>query len=165
MYALSLFGLLTVSAAYHTPLWRPEQRLVLRRLDHAMIFVLIAGTYTPFFLLLEGASGVLPLVWGIASLGVVKTVFWDRRHRMISALAYVGLGWVALPFSGALAEQNGTVVCGLIVGGGLCYTAGALIYARRWPDPRPAVFGYHEIFHVLILLASVMHYLAVWMVV
>jgi len=161
IYAAAIAGLFGVSALYHRRNWSSGARRWMRRLDHCMIFLLIAGTYTPILVLvLSGTISVvmLSIIWGGAAAGVVLKLVWIDAPNWLVALVYVVLGWagtVALPW---IAVEIGAVPLVLIVLGGLLYSAGALIYARQKPDPVPAVFGYHEIFHVLVIAAALMHY-------
>jgi hemolysin III len=165
VYAVSVSALLGTSALYHRVNWaRPRARAWMRRLDHSMIFVLIAGTYTPFSLLvLDGAlaTGILIAVWAGALGGIVLNLVWITAPKWLTASVYVALGWVAVIATPELAAALGVVGVALLFGGGLLYTAGAVVYARRRPDPVPAVFGYHEVFHALVLAAAVAHFAAV----
>jgi hemolysin III len=165
IYACAVTGLLTTSAAYHRIDWRrPRARAWMRRLDHSMIFVLIAGTYTPFSLLvLDGtlATAVLIVVWAGAFGGIVLNLVWITAPRWVTATVYVALGWVAVIAMPELAGRLGAGGVALLMGGGLLYTAGAIIYAAQRPNPRPAVFGYHEIFHALVLAAAAAHFAVV----
>ncbi len=165
IYAVSLSALLGTSALYHRVEWRrPEVRRWMRRLDHTMIFFLIAGTYTPFALLvLDGplADAVLALVWVGAVAGAVVEIVWIEHPKWVAALVYISLGWVAIvPFPALWAEMGaaGTL---LVAVGGLLYTAGAVVYATQRPDPAPRVFGYHEIFHLFVILAAAAHFAAI----
>lgn len=164
VYGVCLLVLFSVSAFYHTPMWQPATRRKLRRLDRSAIFVFIAGSYMPFFTLLEHpyAYLVAPAVWAGAGLGIIKTLFFPNTSRFFTAFPYVALGWVAVFFIPALYAEYGVVVLSCIFSGGLMYTVGALIYARRWPDPAPTHFGYHEIFHTLVTLAAACHYAGAW---
>ncbi|HEX8743647.1 MAG TPA: hemolysin III family protein [Thermoleophilaceae bacterium] len=165
IYAVAVTGLLTTSATYHRIDWRrPRARAWMRRLDHSMIFVLIAGTYTPFSLLvLDGtlATAVLIAVWAGAFGGIVLNLVWTTAPKWVTATVYVALGWVAVIAMPELAQRLGAVGVALLMGGGLLYTAGAVIYAAQRPNPRPAVFGYHEIFHALVLAAAAAHFAVV----
>ena len=158
IYALSLMGLFGASALYHRIDWRSvTARDWMRRLDHSMIFVLIAGSYTPFALLaLHGpiAIAVLVGVWAGAMLGLVINLVWSDAPRWFHALLYVTLGWVAVAASPQLADAigvDGMILLGL---GGVLYTLGAVVYAVKRPDPVPSVFGYHEVFHTLVIAAA-----------
>ena len=164
VYAAALAGLLGTSALYHRVTWRPGVRAWMRRLDHSMIFVLIAGTYTPFAaLVLTGSTQVVVLagVWAGAAAGVVFSLIWIRAPNWLAAIAYVSLGWFACVAAPQLVDRAGIAALVLILGGGVAYTAGAVVYALQRPDPRPAVFGYHEVFHVLVVAAAVIHFVAV----
>jgi hemolysin III len=164
VYATALAGLLGTSALYHRVTWRPAVRAWMRRLDHSMIFLLIAGTYTPFAALVLSDSlrvVVLAGVWSGAAAGIVFSLVWIGAPKWLTAVAYVALGWFALIALPQIAERAGAGAISLLVAGGLLYTAGAIVYARRRPDPRPAVFGYHEVFHVLVVVAALAHFVAV----
>ena len=160
VYGASLFTLFAVSALYHRATWAPRARLLVRRLDHAAIFFLIAGTYTPFCLLLGGARGdaLLALVWAGAALGVVREIVWVRAPKALVAALYVALGWVILPVLPALRALLGGGGVALLAAGGVLYSAGAVVYAMRRPDPFPRVFGYHEVFHALTIAAAGLHF-------
>ena len=165
IYAAAVTGLLATSATYHRVNWRrPRARAWMRRLDHSMIFVLIAGTYTPFSLLvLDGtlATAVLIAVWAGALGGIVLNLVWITAPKWVTASVYVSLSWVAVIAMPELASRLGAGGVALLLGGGLLYTAGAIIYASGKPDPKPAVFGYHEIFHALVLAAAAAHFAVV----
>jgi hemolysin III len=164
VYAASVTGLFGASALYHRVSWRPSVRRWMRRLDHSMIFVLIAGTYTPFALLAfdDGVGRTLLIaVWAGAAGGVALKLLWIDAPNWLGVLVYVGLGWVAVWTFPALAEALGIVPTVLVGLGGLLYTAGAVIYATRRPDPAPAVFGYHEVFHLLVVIAAALQYAVV----
>jgi hemolysin III len=160
VYGASLFTLFAVSAAYHGPTWKARARLHMRRLVHSAIFLLIAGTYTPFCLLLPSATGrwLLALVWGGAVAGVLQSVLWVRAPKPLVATVYVLLGWVVLPVLPALRAALGEGAVALLAGGGALYTLGAVVYAARRPDPFPRVFGYHEVFHALVVAAAACHF-------
>jgi hemolysin III len=168
VYAAALAAMFGASALYHRFPWRSAaRRLWARRVDHAMIFVFIAGTYTPFALLsLSGGlrAAVLVAVWTGAVLGLVLNLVWVDAPRWLSALAYLAVGWVGVI---AIPELfvNGIGIGILLVVGGSLYTLGALAYASTWPNPFPATFGFHEIFHVLVVAAAVTQFVAVALVV
>jgi hemolysin III len=165
VYAISVVSMFGASALYHRVNWKSgSARRWMRRLDHSMIYLLIAGTYTPFALLvLDGglARAVLIAVWSGAVLGIGLKMLWVDTPKWLTAAVYVVLGWVAVIAFPQLADQLGPVGMSLVAGGGLLYTAGAVVYALRRPDPVPAVFGYHEIFHVLVIAAAVLQFVAV----
>jgi hemolysin III len=168
VYAVALAAMFGASALYHRFPWRSSTaRLRARRLDHAMIFVFIAGTYTPFALLtFEGSVRwiVLVTVWVGAILGLILELVWIDSPRWLSAVAYLAVGWVgvlAIPQLFSVGIAAGVLV---LVGGGL-YTLGALIYASQWPNPFPRTLGFHEIFHLLVVAAAVTQFIAVSLVV
>jgi len=165
IYAVSLSALLGTSALYHRVDWRrPGLRRLMRRLDHSMIFFLIAGTYTPFALLaLDGAlaDAILVAVWVGAVAGAVVEILWIEHPKWVAALVYLSLGWVAvIPFP-KLWDEMGAAGTLLVAAGGLLYTAGAIVYATQRPNPNPRVFGYHEVFHLFVILAAAAHFAAV----
>jgi len=164
VYAVSVAGLLGTSALYHRRDWTARARMWMRRLDHSMIFVLIAGTYTPFaVLVLHGglATAILIAVWAGALVGTLVNLLWVTAPKPVTAAVYITIGWVAVAAMPQLAHAIGAVGVSLILGGGILYTAGAVIYALRRPNPVPGVFGYHEVFHALVVAAAVAHFTAV----
>ena len=159
-----LFG---VSAIYHTGTWSPRVWAFLRRFDHSNVFVLIAGSYTPFsLLLLDGTARValLATVWTGAILGVLFRIFWTDAPRWLYVPIYVGLGWAAIFWAGEFRAAGEPLVLALIVLGGLLYTAGAVVYGVKRPNPAPRWFGFHEVFHTLTVAAFLAHYVGVWLV-
>jgi hemolysin III len=165
IYAASLSALLGVSALYHRVNWvRPAVRRWMRRLDHSMIFLLIAGTTTPFCLLvLNGtlAEALLIAVWAGAAAGIVVEMIWVEAPKWVSVIVYLSVGWIGAIGYPAIIVTAGIGAGILIALGGALYTAGAVVYARQRPDPRPATFGYHEIFHVLVIAAAIAHFAAI----
>jgi hemolysin III len=165
IYAVSLSALFGTSALYHRVDWsRPNVRRLMRRLDHSMIFFLIAGTYTPFALLaLNGtlATAILVVVWVGAVAGAIVEMIWIDHPKWASALIYLSLGWVAVATFPELWSSLGVGGALLVAGGGLLYTAGAVVYAVQRPNPNPAIFGYHEVFHLLVIAAAIAHFSAV----
>jgi hemolysin III len=165
IYAVSVAGLFGASALYHRINWSTAgARRWMRRLDHSMIFLLIAGTYTPFAVLaLDGplATAILVVVWTAALGGIVLKLVWIDAPKWLIALIYVAIGWVALAAFPQLLQKLGVTATAMVAAGGLLYTAGAIVYARRRPDPVPTVFGYHEIFHALVILAAALQYAVV----
>ncbi len=158
-YGVTLFLVFAVSAIYHRPHWRPRPRNILGRIDQAAIFLLIAGTYTPFCLLLGPPRGRLLLgaVWAATAAGVVLALVWDNAPKRFMASVYVLLGWFVLPVLPAIRTALHAGPFLLLLTGGVLYTVGAAVYAFRRPDPFPAVFGYHEIFHLLVIGAAGCH--------
>lgn len=160
VYTASLVVLFSISALYHRPTWQPQQRKWMRRLDHAAIFLLIAGTYTPICLLaLPGSPGeqLLLTVWTGALIGVVQSLFWVTAPKTVVTALYVLLGWAGVKSIGQL-RDTGVL---LVACGGFAYTLGAIVYAMKRPNPAPMTFGYHEIFHALVIVASMFHFVAV----
>lgn len=159
--AALLFG---VSAVYHRGTWSPKQALRLRRFDHANIFVIIAGTYTPIAVALlppRPALTLLAIAWGGALVGVCFRLFWTGAPRWIYVPAYIALGWVAVFYMPSLQAGGGWAVVWLLVVGGLAYTAGAVMYALKTPNPSPAWFGFHELFHAGTVIGFGCHFAAV----
>jgi hemolysin III len=165
IYAGSVMALFGTSALYHRINWRSiTARRWMRRLDHSMIFVLIAGTYTPFALLaLDGtlATVILIIVWSGALAGVVLQLCWVDAPRLLSAIVYIAMGWVALVAFPEMVDKVGITGTALVAAGGLLYSVGAVIYATKRPNPVPKVFGYHEVFHALVIAAAALHYAVV----
>ena len=164
VYGTSLTLLFAFSAVYHVHTWAPARRAILRRIDHANIFVLIAATYTPIsFNLLSGwwRVSVLGAVWGAALVGVGTAVAGVKLRRWARAGLYVGMGWIAAVALGQISAAVPWPAIGLLITGGVLYSLGALLYARRWPDPWPLVFGYHEVFHLLTIAAAIAFYVVV----
>jgi hemolysin III len=169
VYGVGLCALFAGSAIYHRWRWNPRWRPLLRRIDHSTIFVFIAATYTPVGLIeMSGwqRPTVLGCVWAGAVLGVLVSVFWIQAPRGLTAGLYVLLGWMALLAAPQLVSAMPATPLLLIVAGGVLYTAGAVIYALRRPDPWPTSFGFHEIFHTFVVLAAVAHFVAIggWVV-
>lgn len=162
IYTLCLTAMLGFSAAYHRPHWAPRARARMERLDHAGIYLLIAGTYTPISLALSPTHGATlrAMVWGAALVGTLQSTFW-MGSKVMSAVLYVIVGWSILPFLSEFWRTLDAPSLGLILGGGLVYSVGAVIYARRRPDPVPAIFGYHELFHAFVIVAASLHFAAV----
>jgi hemolysin III len=159
--ALLLFG---VSAVYHVGRWGPKAQMLLKRFDHANIFLLIAGSYTPFALVLlepRDAAILLTLVWVGAIGGVAFRVFWVHAPRWLYTPIYVMLGWAALFWLGDFKAAASTAVLVLIIVGGGLYSLGAVVYGLRFPDPFPRWFGFHEVFHTLTIAAFVVHYIGI----
>jgi hemolysin III len=165
IYAVSLSALFGVSALYHVHDWkRPEARRWMRRLDHTMIFFLIAGTVTPFALLVMEpplSTALLIAVWAGALAGTIVELLWVDHPKWVAAIVYIGVGMIGAIGLPAIVAEAGIVAGVLIALGGALYATGAIVYAAGRPDPRPAVFGYHEIFHVLVIAAAAAHFAAV----
>lgn len=158
--AVLLFGM---SAVYHRGNWDTGLRGVLRRIDHANIFLIIAGTYTPLTVMLlpqRSAIIALVIVWAGAIGGLLLSVLWLNAPRWLYVPLYLALGWVAVAFMRPFYESGGPAVLWLVAGGGLAYTVGAIVYGTKWPNPSPKYFGFHEIFHSLTIVGYVCHYIA-----
>ena len=163
VFSLSLVVQLAVSAIYHRVQWSERTRAILRRADHSSIFILIAGTYTPVSILgLGGEDGrrLLIIIWIGAAAGVALSLFWVRAPKVLVAVVAVALGWTIVPYFDEARRLLGGAVW-LILAGGIAYTAGAIVYAARRPDPWPRVFGYHEVFHALTLVGALLHFAAI----
>ncbi|MFC6358338.1 PAQR family membrane homeostasis protein TrhA [Luteococcus peritonei] len=166
VYTLSALLLFTNSAFYHRGSWSPRAHAVFRRVDHANIFVFIAGSYTPLAVaLLHGRSLrlLLALIWGCALAGVLFRVFWIGAPRWLYVALYLAMGWAAVGWLGQFWSAAGPLVVGLIAAGGVIYSLGAVVYGLKRPNPWPATFGFHEIFHACTVLAALCHYLAIWL--
>jgi len=166
IYSLTVCGLFGTSALYHRRVWSPRGYKLMRRLDHSMIFVFIAGTYTPFSVLLlphTKAIIILAVVWGGAVLGVVTKLVSPNAPRWASAPLYIALGWVAVAVLPDILHRGGVAALVLLLAGGLAYTAGAVAYALRRPNLWPGVFGHHEFFHACTLVAAICHHVAIYL--
>ncbi len=167
-FAVSAVVLFTTSAIYHRGNWSPAAERRLKRLDHANIFLLIAGTYTPFAVLAlrdEARIAVLAAVWGVAIVGALFRVLWVAAPRWLYVPLYIGLGWTASFVVPQLLHGAGAAAFTLLAIGGACYTVGGVIYGLRRPDPLPRWFGFHEIFHSLTVIGFVLQYVAASLVV
>ncbi|MEY4039587.1 MAG: hypothetical protein RLZZ52_455 [Actinomycetota bacterium] len=161
--SMMLFG---ISALYHRFNWKPRTKVMLKRFDHANIFLLIAGTYTPLAVLaLPPSKGMLLLVmvWGGTLLGIAFRVFWVHAPRWLYVALYILLGWASVMYIVDLLQANLAMMV-LVVVGGLAYTAGAVIYGLKKPNPIPGVFGFHEIFHTLTVVAFMCHWTAILLI-
>ena len=164
VFAGSVAVMLGASALYHRVAWSPRVRPWMRRLDHAGIYLLIAGTYTPVGVLtVQGATRpvVLGVVWTGAAAAIVLKLVWLQSPRWLSAAVGLGLGWIAVLAIPQVATHAGYAAVALLAAGGVAYTCGAVVYARRRPDPVPAIFGYHEVFHALTIVAVACQYVAI----
>ena len=169
VYVITICGLFTVSTVYHRVDWvNPASRVAMKRADHSMIFVFIAGTYTPFCMMgLDSPARwwVLGGVWAGAIGGVVLKNVWPGSPRWLGVILYIALGWVIIAVAPTLVANTGVAVIVLLAVGGVLYSLGAVLFALRWPDPWPGVFGHHEVFHACTAVAALLHYIAVWLVV
>jgi hemolysin III len=160
VYAVSLCAMFGTSALYHRGRWSPARLAVMRGLDHSMIFVLVAGTFTPIVAsVVDGTFGtvLLIVVWSGALAGIALTWLWASAPRGVVAGVYVALGWVGVLAMPDIARNAGVAALLLLLAGGILYTIGAVVYARQRPDPLPEVFGFHEVFHVFVIAAAAAH--------
>jgi hemolysin III len=156
-----LLLLFATSASYHLPPWSPRARKIIGRIDHSMIFIAIAASYTPFCLQVADSTwgiAILVVVWSLASAGVVMKMAWPSAPKWLSVTCYLGVGWVAITSFGPLSQSLPATGIGLVVAAGLMYTVGAIVYAARWPNPIPRFVGHHEVFHLMVTVASMMMY-------
>jgi hemolysin III len=167
VYSVTVLGLFGISALYHRRTWSsPRSRTVMRRLDHSMIFLFIAGSYTPVAALAMNsatAEWVLGVVWTGALAGVVLKTAWPYAPSWVGVPIYLALGWVAVFVLPDLLRNGGVAALVLLLTGGALYTVGGVIYALRWPNPWPNTFGYHEFFHAATVLAAICHHVAIWL--
>ncbi len=165
IYSLSLVSLLGISALYHRINWGPRFRMVMRRLDHAAIYFLIAGTMTPICLLtLPATSGrnLLIIGWVVAVAGMLLSTVFTQTPKWLNALLYIIAGLMVVPFLPEMAANLGPVNLGLIISGGIVYVLGALAYAFKKPDFFPHIFGYHELFHILVIVGAALHFTVIY---
>ncbi|GIF98909.1 PAQR family membrane homeostasis protein TrhA [Catellatospora citrea] len=166
VYSVTVCALFAVSGLYHRRVWSERGYRMMRRLDHAMIFVFIAGTYTPLCVLLLSqakATILLTVVWAGALAGVTMSMIWPHAPRWVSAPLYLGLGWAAVVILPDVARVGGTLALVMLALGGLGYSVGAVLFALRRPNPWPAVFGHHEVFHACTVVAATCHHLAIYL--
>jgi len=167
VYAVSLAGLYGTSAAFHLGRWSAAARRRMDQADHAMIYVLIAGSYTPFALLAFNRTWgmlVVAAVWTVAAGGIVVVIFW-HRIRIVGITLYLALGWIGVFSLPWLAHRLGVTKLVLLLAGGVLYTVGPVILSRQRPNPSPAVFGYHEVWHAFTVGAGLCHYVLIWLLV
>lgn len=167
VYLVALCGQFAVSALYHRLTWAPKARQWWRRMDHSFIMILIAGTGTPLAVALpsESTRTFLLLLWSGAAIGVIRAMVWITAPKPLVAVLALALAWFSYPFMPALHAAMGTTSVVWFLGGGVVYSLGAVVYALKRPDPWPAVFGYHEVFHTLVCLGAACHFVAVTRVV
>ncbi len=167
IYSVTSCGLFGISALYHRRTWHRRGYAVMKRLDHAMIFIFIAGTYTPFSLLLlpsRSATTLLTVVWSAAVAGAGLKIAWPRAPKWLAVPLYLAIGWAAVLVLPDMMTSGGIAALVLLASGGLAYTAGAIFYATKRPNPWPAVFGHHEFFHAATVVAALCHNVAVYLV-
>lgn len=165
VYSITVCGLFGTSALYHRRIWSERGYQIMRRMDHSMIFIFIAGTYTPFCVLLlpeRTATAFLSVIWAGAAAGVALKLIWPHVPRWFGAPLYLALGWAAVAILPDVLDNGGATVLTLLAVGGAAYSAGAVFYALRRPNPWPEVFGHHEFFHACTLIAAVSHHIAIY---
>ena len=165
VYSLGLLLLFGVSAIYHRPQWQIKTRALLKRLDHSCIFILIASTFTPICIFaLSKVSGerLLLIVWIAALVGIFQSIFWVKAPKFLTAILYVIMGWLVLPYLQDLRATMGVNQILLLIAGGVLYTVGALFYAFKRPVLFPSIFGYHELFHLFTILAAAFHFAVIY---
>ncbi len=166
IYTITLVAMFSVSGTYHRVNWKSRTAAKwMKRLDHSMIFIFIAGSYTPFALLaLPERDGwhLFAIVWGGALAGVLLKMFWPTAPRWVGVPLYLGLGWVAVWFMGPIMHSAGVAALVLLIVGGVLYSIGGVLYALKWPNPWPTTFGHHEFFHACTAVAAICHYIAMW---
>jgi hemolysin III len=163
VYGLGLCGLFAASGTYHRWRWNPRWQPLLRRIDHSTIFVFIAATYTPVALLVMHGTArwaILVAVWAGALFGVILSVAWITAPRALQALCYLALGWVVVFALPQMTQRMSIAPLALLAAGGVLYSLGAIVYATKRPDPWPSHFGYHEVFHVLVIAAATIQFVA-----
>ena len=166
VYSLTVCGLFGISALYHRRVWSERGYQVMKRLDHSMIFIFIAGTYTPFCILLltgEKSAIFLGLIWAGALGGVALKTIWPHGPRWVGAPLYLALGWGAVAILPDVLHRGGVAALVLLAIGGVIYSVGAVFYALRRPNPWPTVFGHHEFFHACTLVAAICHHVAIYL--
>jgi len=164
IFAFSVAACFGVSALYHRMTWTPSRRRLMRRADHAGVYLLIAGTYTPVTLLVlkgDWGSVLLTIAWAGALIAILLKIIWVDAPKWVAAALGLALGWIAVVALPQLVERLQPTALTLLIAGGLLYSVGAIVYARRKPDPLPAVFGYHEVFHALTIAAAACQYVAI----
>lgn len=165
VYVMGLLFLFGVSAIYHIPHWEPRPRALLKRVDHMAIFIFIACTFTPLCLLAlpkDAGNQLLVIIWSAASLGLIQSIFWVKAPKWVTALLYVVMGWLALPYLGEFKDTLGSIQLLLIVAGGVVYTVGAVFYALKKPNWVPGIFGYHELFHLFTIIGAFFHFVVIY---
>lgn len=165
IYSLALLTMFGISALYHRITWNPSKRLLMKRLDHAGIYLMIAGCFTPISLLgLPSSSGLrlLILIWISAFIGIIQSIFFVNISKMYSAILYLVMGYMIVPYFPELITQIGHINLGLLIGGGIAYSIGAIAYGLKRPVFKPRVFGYHEFFHIMVIIGAIFHFILIY---
>ena len=161
VYGVCSLSMFAISSLYHRITWVPEKRLFWKKLDHAGIYLMIAGSFTPIALLglpRESGMTLLKVIWAVAALGVLQSLFFVNMPKIISALFYMVMGYLILPYIGELKESLGMQNIWLIIAGGAAYSIGALCYGLKRPILNPNIFGYHEVFHLMVNVGAILHF-------
>lgn len=165
IYSIGLLLMLGISTLYHRVHWQPKPRAFMKRLDHCAIFIQIAATFTPiclFGLNEKDGSFLLIVIWSVAIAGILQSIFWVKAPKYVTALFYVMMGWLALPYVSELYASLGIVKISLIVAGGIVFTIGSLFYATKSPKIIPHIFGYHELFHFFTIIGAALHFIVIY---
>lgn len=165
IYSLALLSMFGISALYHRITWNPEKRLFMKKLDHAGIYLMIAGCFTPITLLAlpeESGMKLLILIWVVGFIGIVQSIFFVNLPKLISALLYIFMGYMIVPYFSELTARMGNTNLALLIAGGVAYSIGALSYGLKRPAFKPLVFGYHEFFHVMVIVGAVFHFIMIY---
>lgn len=165
VYSIALLGMFGISALYHRITWNPTERFLMKRLDHAGIYLMIAGCFTPICLLgLPEQSGMrlLTLIWIVGFVGIIQSIFFVNISKMYSAILYLIMGYMIVPYFSELAAHIGYVKLSLLIGGGIAYSIGAISYGLKRPAFKPLVFGYHEFFHVMVSVGAILHFILIF---
>lgn len=164
IYSLCTLTMFGISSLYHRVNWNDQKRLIWKKLDHSGIFIMIAGTFTPIAILgLDYNSGtkLLFTIWSVAIIGIIQSIFFVNIPKMMSSIIYLFAGYLILPYLSQLRISIGDKNIGLVVFGGVVYSLGALSYGFKWPKLKPQIFGYHEVFHVLVNFGAALHFLVI----
>ena len=168
VYSLGLFFMFGVSALYHRINWAPKSRAIMKRLDHSAIYIMIAGTFTPVTMLAlpePAGTRLLLSIWFVAVVGIIQSIFFVNLPKMVSAVLYLIAGYMIAPYFKDLIPRLGSINMILLVTGGLAYSIGALTYGLKRPKLNPLVFGYHELFHLLVSVGAVLHFMLIYSIV
>ncbi|MFZ4713163.1 MAG: PAQR family membrane homeostasis protein TrhA [Bacteriovoracaceae bacterium] len=168
IYSLGVLLMFGISALYHRVHWEPKPRSLMKRFDHSAIYIMIAGTFTPITLLvLPEPSGtrLLISIWSVAVLGIIQSIFFVNVPKMVSSILYLIAGYMIAPYFSELIPKLGMANLGLLIGGGVLYSIGALTYALKRPKLNPKVFGYHEVFHALVIAGAILHFSVIYSIV
>lgn len=168
IYSIAVLSMFGISTIYHRITWSPEKRQLLKRLDHAGIYIMIAGSFTPVCLLVmpePDGKNLLLIIWLVALVGILQSIFFVNLPKMISALIYIGMSFVIIPYLSDLVPKLGTRNLSLLLAGGVVYIIGAVAYGLKRPAFKPHIFGYHEFFHIMVCVGAILHFLMIYNIV